>query len=103
LNHLAARLQCLYSRRVITAGLSDASEQFSMRDAADPSRFLTRNTLAESRALARLTRWGFTGPDTTGRYSLNGERRVLDFLARELPNLQREWTVSSGARFKHLS
>ncbi len=103
LNHLAARLQGVYSRRVVTLGLSDATEQFSTQDPENPSRFLTRNTPAEAQALARLTRWGFTGPDTTGHFVLKGERHVLEFLARELPHLQREWTVSSGARFKHVT
>ena len=103
LNHLAARLQFVYARRVITAGLSDPAEQFSMQDAADPSRFLTRNTTLEARALARLTDSGFTGPDIAGYYALKGERRVLDFLARQLPDLRREWSVSFGPRFKHVS
>jgi len=102
LNHLSARLQFLYTRRVITAGLGDASEQFSTPDPANPARYLTRNTGAEAQAIARLTRWGFTGPDTTGHYASTGERRILEFLARELPHLQREWKVAFGSRFQHI-
>src|SRR5581483_2397515 len=99
LNHLAARLQAIYGKRVVTIGLTPASDAFTFVDPKNPQRRLARNLAAERDALERLTRWGFAGPDTTGHFALKREHSILNFFAQELPRLQREWNVEVGARF----
>lgn len=103
LNHLAARLQCTYGRRVVTVGLTPAADMFSFQDPADPARRRSRDLAAEQRALGRLLRCGFGGPDSAGQFVLRGERAILGFFARELPAIQREWEVSIGARFANVT
>ncbi len=92
LNFLTARLQCLYGQRVVTLGLTSRGDTFS-----------GRNLAAESRSLDRLLKSGFVGPDTTGHYKLSGERQILSFFAQEYPRLEREWSVTLGSRFAHVT
>lgn len=99
LNHLTARLQAIYQKRVITVGLSSPSENWAIPDPEQKSRIWCRNLEAERNALARLSRYGFTGPDTTGQYVLKGERPILTFFAEGHSRLQKEWEVALGARF----
>lgn len=84
LNHLAAELECRRGerRRTVAESSADADERV---------------------ALDRLRRCGFTGPDAKGQLILKGEPAILSFFARELPRLQREWTVTIGARFEHVT
>ncbi|HEX7571287.1 MAG TPA: DEAD/DEAH box helicase, partial [Verrucomicrobiae bacterium] len=42
----------------------------------------------------RLQRSGFSSPDANGKLQLLGQSSVLNFLAREFPKLQREWSVT---------
>ncbi|MEI9865346.1 MAG: SNF2 helicase associated domain-containing protein [Limisphaerales bacterium] len=42
----------------------------------------------------RLQRSGFSAPDSQGKLQLLGQNAVLNFLAREFPKLQREWSVT---------
>ena len=103
LNHLSARLQATYGVRVLTVGITPASENFLFADPTSPAQLLTRNVAAEEAALARLTRRGFAGPDATGLFKLSGERQILAFFAREFQELQREWKVSLGSRFANVT
>ena len=59
-----------------------------------PTRYSTRDFNAERAALARLQRSGFSAPDAQGKLQLPGQNAVLNFLAREFPKLQREWSVT---------
>lgn len=99
LNHLSARLQRIYSKRIITIGLTSLSENWATPDPENRNRILCRNIEAERAALAQLTRYGFTGPDTAGQFVLKGERSILTFFGEGYPQLQKEWEVTLGARF----
>jgi len=103
LNHLTARLQRIYSKRVVTIGITDRAENWAIPDPADPTRILCRNVEAERLALSELTGFGFTGPDSTGHFVLKGERAILGFFATGYPQLQRRWDVSLGPRFANVT
>jgi superfamily II DNA or RNA helicase len=91
---LSAMLQCAYASRIMTLGVTNAQESVWMPDPEKPTSYSTRDLGSERAALARLQRHGFSGPDTFGKMQLLGENAVLNFLAREFPKLQREWTVT---------
>ncbi len=86
LNHLTARLSAVRDEHRTT--LSSGSP--------------TRHP-AETAALERLRKSGFTGPERDGQLVLKGEPRILGFFAAELPRLQKEWTVEIGERFGHVT
>ncbi|HWD93308.1 MAG TPA: DEAD/DEAH box helicase [Verrucomicrobiae bacterium] len=94
LAQLAARVQCAYGSRIMTIGVTDAEETVWLPDPEAPTRYSTRDVAAERAALARLQRHGFSAPDTSGKLQLSGQNAVLNFLAREFPKLQREWSVT---------
>lgn len=58
---------------------------------------------AEDAALGRLQRAGFSAPDADGKMVLRGEIPILEFFARVLPALRREWSVDLGERFTHVT
>ena len=103
LNHLTVRLQRIYSKRIVTIGITSPSENWALPDPADPSRILCRNLDAERMALGELTRFGFTGPDSTGHFVLRGERAILTFFGEGYPALAAQWEVSLGPRFTNVS
>ena len=103
LNHLAARLQRIYSKRIVTLGITSPSENWALPDPADPSRLLCRDLEAERLALGELTRFGFTGPDASGHYVLRGERPILTFFGEGYPALAARWEVSLGPRFTNIT
>jgi superfamily II DNA or RNA helicase len=105
LHQLGAKLHAVYpNERSITVGLTPEREMFTYALPEGPRGVLhTRNPAAERAALARLTHWGFQGPDPTGHYFLRGEDFVLRFFALGLPPLQNEWEVAIGTRFKDAS
>ncbi len=94
LAQLGALLQCAYGSRIMTVGVTAADENIWLPDPDVPTRYSTRDFNAERAALARLQRSGFSGPDTSGKLQLLGQNAVLNFLAREFPKLQREWSVT---------
>jgi len=98
LEQLSALLQCRYGTRVMTLGVSAASEAVWLPDPAVPTRYSTRDAAAEQAAVARLRRCGFTPPDGQGKLLLNGQHAVLQFFAAEFPRLQAEWTVTIEER-----
>jgi superfamily II DNA or RNA helicase len=97
---LTAQLQCKYPGCIFTLGQrqQDAGGALWMPDPHDAKRYAMRDLAAEQQALGRLLRGGFTGPDDSGRYQLNGQDRVLNFFAREFPRMQKEWEVSLEER-----
>ena len=103
LNHLTARLQRLYSKRIVTLGVTSPSENWALPDPSNPSRILCRNLEAERLALADLTRFGFTGPDSTGHFVLRGERAILTFFGEGYPALAAQWEVTLGPRFTNIT
>jgi superfamily II DNA or RNA helicase len=94
LTQLSALLQCAYGARIMTVGVTAADENIWLPDPAVPTRYSTRDFNAERAALGRLQRSGFSSPDTAGKLQLSGQNSVLNFLAREFPKLQREWSVT---------
>ena len=90
LNHLGARLQAVYGKRILIAG--SRADSFS-----------GRNLKSEEFALTRLKQTGFSGPDSSGQYVLRGENRILPFFAKEIPAFQKDWTVSIGSRFETIT
>ena len=94
LAQLAARLQCAYGARIMTLGVTDSSEGVWLPDPKVPTRYSTRDFAAERAALGRLQRSGFSAPDSQGKMQMAGQNSVLNFLAREFPKLQREWSVT---------
>ena len=92
LNHLTARLDAIYGERKVTLDATGAAlAKFA------------RNRAAEQSAVARLNGCGFTGPSAQGEFVLRGERGILGFFASHLPRLQREWSVTIGERFEHVT
>ena len=94
LSQLTARLQCAYGARIMTLGVTAADEAVWLPDPEVPTRYATRDFAAEQAALGRLQRGGFARLDAQGRLQLAGQNGVLNFLAREYPRLQREWSVT---------
>ncbi|HVV02102.1 MAG TPA: SNF2-related protein, partial [Verrucomicrobiae bacterium] len=94
LSQLSALLQCAYGSRIMTLGVTASEESVWLPDPASPTRYSTRDISAEKKALARLQRCGFIGPDENGKLRLAGQNAVLNFFAREYPKLEREWKVA---------
>ena len=94
LTQLSARLQCAYGTRIMTLGVTSADEGIWLPDPEVPTRYATRDFGAEQAALGRLQRSGFSSVDGQGKIQLVGQNNVLNFLAREFPKLQREWSVT---------
>ena len=107
LNQLGARLSATYpNNRTVSVGVTRDHEAFTYvpPDAAPGVRHM-RNVPAERAALARVTDWGFAGPDATGHYFLRGENPILRFFALGLPALQKlpGWNVTVGSRFTNVA
>ena len=98
LAQLSALLQCAYGARIMTIGVTAADEMVWLPDPAAPTRYSTRDLNAERAALARLQRCGFSGGGE--RLQLLGQNAVLNFFARELPRLEREWSVTMEERLE---
>ena len=92
LNHLGARLQASYGKRILTAGAQGRGDEFG-----------GRNLREEGIAISRLRQAGFAEPDASEQYVLRGETRILSFFARDLPALQKAWKVSIGSRFENIT
>jgi superfamily II DNA or RNA helicase len=101
LSQLTARLQCAYGARILTLGVTEENEAIWLPDPEVVTRYATRDGAAERAALDRLQRGGFARLDTQGHLRLAGENGVLNFLAREYPRLQREWSVTLDEQLEH--
>ena len=100
LNHLGAKLQCLYGQRMVTLGVTSPAEALVYEE---HGAMRSRNPAFERDCLSRLEEFGFVGPSTVGEYVLRGQNAILSFFARELPQLQKEWKVSIGSRFQNVT
>lgn len=101
LSRLAGRVQCAYGPRITTLGVTAPGEAVWLPDPDVPTRYATRDFDAERAALSRLQRAGFTRPDDAGKIEMTGENSVLNFLAREFPKLQKEWTVTLSEQLEN--
>lgn len=100
LAQLTARLQCVYGARVLTVGVSASDDGAWLPDPERPTHYLTRDPGSEQRALARLRQSGFQGPNTDGRWQMNGQERVLNYFVRDHPRFERDWDVSLEERLE---
>lgn len=87
LNFLAAELECRRGESRVSIGGAGYRS-------GDP---------LEQGAIERLRRCGFMGPDVRGQFVLKGEQGILMFFGRDLPRLEREWEVTVGSRFQHVT
>jgi superfamily II DNA or RNA helicase len=87
LNYLAAQLESRTSKRRTTL----------------TSPGIRPSHPAESAALQRLRRCGFDGPTPQGEFVMRGEQDILRFFADDLPQLQRDWDITIGERFSHVT
>jgi superfamily II DNA or RNA helicase len=55
---------------------------------------------SEQAAVARLSRSGFVGPNTSGFLYLRGQDAVLNFFARDYPRIEKEWEVTLEERLE---
>ena len=102
LNHLAAELTCLYGDDLrVEPGETSSAFPFAADDS--PWELFDRNVAAETAALARLESAGFSEPNKNGQRMLKGEQATLKFFASDLPRLQRDWEVTMGERFTHVT
>jgi superfamily II DNA or RNA helicase len=99
LNHLKARVQCFYGKRIVTAGLTPASDFFVYEDNGPRS----RNLKFEAECLERLQSVGFQVAKGSGELVLRGQNGILHFFASVLPELRKIWKVSIGSRFEHVT
>ncbi|MEK0445309.1 MAG: hypothetical protein RLZZ399_630 [Verrucomicrobiota bacterium] len=90
LQFLAGKLRAIYG-------------DFSTTLTSRPAGSRPCNPADEDAALARLAGYGFSRPDAEGQMVLRGEAAILEFFARYLPGLRREWRVSVGERFAHVT
>ncbi|MCS1409843.1 MAG: RNA polymerase-associated protein RapA [Verrucomicrobia subdivision 3 bacterium] len=93
LARLRARIGCIYGSRVLTLGLGAKDETVWVPAPESKWRYLARDPVAEPKALNRVLRYGFRGPDDGGWYELRGQDAVVDFFAREYSKLTRDWEV----------
>lgn len=100
LAQLQGTLKCRYGASLLTPGVTSGDASPWMPDPDRPRRYTMRDMGAEQGALDRLRRAGFSGPDAQGRLALVGEQRVVAFLAREFPRLEKEWTVTLEERLE---
>jgi superfamily II DNA or RNA helicase len=100
LNHLSAKLQFLYGKRMVTFGATPPSENFVYKL---ESKSYSRNIGFEQSTAAVLQDAGFQGPNSMGDFALQGQTQILRFFAVVLPELQKEWKVSVGARFQNVT
>ncbi|MBV9104964.1 MAG: DEAD/DEAH box helicase, partial [Verrucomicrobia bacterium] len=100
LNQLGAKIQCRYGQRIVTLGVTSPTEAFVYKEG---EAMRSRNVPFERESLRRIQDAGFLGPSTTGEYLLRGQNVILSFFARDLPQLEKEWKVSIGSRFQHVT
>ena len=100
LNHLTAKLQFLYGKRMVTFGATPATETFVYEF---DSKTYSRNIGFEQNAAGTLREAGFQGPSTMGDFVLQGQNPILRFFAVVLPELQKKWKVSIGSRFQNVT
>ena len=100
LNHLTAKLQFLYGKRMVTFGATPASETFVYEV---DSKTYSRNPGLEQSTAAILREAGFQGPSGIGDFVVQGQNQILRFFAAVLPELQKKWKVSIGSRFQNVT
>jgi superfamily II DNA or RNA helicase len=100
LNQLGGKIQCRYGQRMVTLGVTSPAETFVYKEG---EAMCSRNLPFERECLRRIQDAGFTGPSMAGEYLLRGQNAILSFFARDLPQLQKEWKVSVGSRFQHVT
>ncbi len=98
LSKLTARLTARYPGGLkIVAGASTAEDSFPIQDRNSEGVWLMRSREEENTAMFQLRRCGFNQV-SDGRWELDGEENVLDFLGGGMAELKKVWTIESGQR-----
>ena len=64
----------------------------------------SRNLAFERDCLSAVSRRpGLSDHPRSASILLRGQNAILSFFARDLPQLQKEWKVSIGSRFQHVT
>ena len=100
LNHLTAKLQFLYGKRMVTFGATPVTETFVYQL---DSKNYSRNIGLEQNTAGILREAGFQGPSAIGDFVLQGQNQILRFFAVVLPELRKKWKVSIGSRFQNVT
>jgi superfamily II DNA or RNA helicase len=95
LTHLRAALSCRYADRPAFSPTSSPADQFVVRDATNPQRFLVRNFPFEVAAVARLEAAGFVNAE------MRDSERAARFFAFDYPQINRDWTVLVTPRLEN--
>jgi len=98
LQHLEARLWLRYGDtpsvvpgRGVVPGLPHLTDD----------RCEVRDWHKEELAVRRMERLGFESIDSNdGKFVIKGESRIIEFLAKGLPGLRKDWKITEGDRFK---
>jgi hypothetical protein len=101
LQQLHATLRCVYGPlRAFSPGF-ECENLFVFRDITNGSRLLVRNPAAETEAVLRLERAGFSrkGED----YEMRDTRRIVRFFAFDFPVLPTAWKISVAPRLEKAS
>ncbi|MDD2709168.1 MAG: SNF2-related protein [Verrucomicrobiae bacterium] len=96
LARMDAWLRCSYAQQTMTLGAP--ANDIWLADPQSPTRYSTRHAAAEAGAIQRLQRAGFTGPNEKGLFQLAGQNKVLLFIARDFPQLQKAWKITVETR-----
>ncbi len=97
---LSAKLECFYGERRVMPGVSTPEDALWLPDPVSATRYSTRNLAAEQEAVARFTRYGFSGPDKLGCWNVKDQNAVLSFFSREFPRIEKEWQVTLEERLE---
>jgi superfamily II DNA or RNA helicase len=100
LNHLTAKLQFLYGKRMVTLGATPPTETFLYEL---DSKNYSRNVGFEQNTAGVLREAGFQGPSAIGDLVLQGQNQILRFFAVVLPELEKKWKISIGSRFQNVT
>ncbi|MGI8889263.1 MAG: SNF2-related protein [Chthoniobacterales bacterium] len=101
MQHLRATLRCRYGGRPAFPAAQDPEKRFAIREVKPPGRLLVRNLNAESAAVARLERIGFTRKSED--FLMDDARVIARFFAFEFPNLPGTWEVAATSRLEQAS
>lgn len=100
LAQLQAQLFCHYDEQVFTLNIASKKEPMWMPDADSRFRFTMRNHALETRAIDHLLQAGFDHSSQKGCFELRGQDAVLDFFAKDFPNLNRQWELHLDERLQ---
>lgn len=98
---IAATLYAGYEGVRLIANKADPAGRFAIPDPKDILRYTIRNLAAETAALEKLRRFGFSGETGDALSPIVGTREVLNFFGSHLPAIRRMgWKVEMEGRIR---